>query len=255
MLRKSPTFTAAAVLTLALGHRRHGRDRDAPRHAVLPALPYADADRIVTLWQRPPTGEREDVAPANFLDWRERSRSFEQARGRDPVFVRLHRRRRTRGVLRRAGHRGILGGARDQAGARTRSSCPRSICAEAVRSRSSRTGSGSGASAVIPAIVNRAISLDGEPMTVVGVLPRGLQSAAAAAARRAVGLDAEDYPGAREADARQRLVERRRTAEAGVSLRRGPGRDDRVASRRSAREYPATNAAARRSKSSPCAST
>ena len=44
----------------------------------VPGLPYADADRIVTVWQRPASGERDDVAPANFLDWRERSRSFEK---------------------------------------------------------------------------------------------------------------------------------------------------------------------------------
>jgi putative ABC transport system permease protein len=30
------------------------------------------------VWQRSPSGERDDVAPANFLDWRQRSRSFER---------------------------------------------------------------------------------------------------------------------------------------------------------------------------------
>ena len=78
MLRKSPTFTAAAVVTLALGIGGTVAIATLLDTLFFRALPYADAERIVTLWQRPSTGERDDVAPANFLDWRERSRSFEQ---------------------------------------------------------------------------------------------------------------------------------------------------------------------------------
>ena len=78
MLRKSPTFTAAAVVTLALGIGGTVAIATLLDTLFFRALPYADAERIVTLWQRPSTGERDAVAPANFLDWRERSRSFEQ---------------------------------------------------------------------------------------------------------------------------------------------------------------------------------
>ena len=48
-------------------------------------LPYPNAERIVTVWERQlaSTG-RQDVAPANFLDWRARARSFSHLAAGDP---------------------------------------------------------------------------------------------------------------------------------------------------------------------------
>ena len=52
---------------------------------LLRPLPYPDADRIVTIWEtRLPSDEPLDVAPANFIDWHERARSFEYLAGIDP---------------------------------------------------------------------------------------------------------------------------------------------------------------------------
>jgi putative ABC transport system permease protein len=52
---------------------------------LLRPLPYPDADRIVTLWEtRGDDAELLEVAPANFLDWRERARSFEHLAGVTP---------------------------------------------------------------------------------------------------------------------------------------------------------------------------
>ena len=78
MLRRSPGFTLAVVLILALGIGGTVAIAALLDTLIFRPLPFADADRVVTLWQRPLTGERDDVAPANFLDWRERSRSFER---------------------------------------------------------------------------------------------------------------------------------------------------------------------------------
>lgn len=78
VLRKSPGFTVAVVLILALGIGGTVAIATLLDTLIFRPLPYIDADRVVTLWQRPPTGEREDVAPGNFLDWRERSHSFER---------------------------------------------------------------------------------------------------------------------------------------------------------------------------------
>src|SRR5574339_488641 len=77
-LRHAPTFTLSAVCTLALGIGGTVALAAILDTLYFRALPYADADRIVTLWQQhgAQPNEREDVAPANFLDWRERSRSF-----------------------------------------------------------------------------------------------------------------------------------------------------------------------------------
>jgi putative ABC transport system permease protein len=52
---------------------------------LLRPLPYRDADRIVTVSERLPSAAgRSDVARANFLDWRERAKSFETLAGVEP---------------------------------------------------------------------------------------------------------------------------------------------------------------------------
>jgi predicted permease len=78
MLLKSPSFTIAAVLILALGIGGTVSIASLLDTLMFRPLPYHDADRVVTLWQRLAARpmEREDVAPADFLDWRDRSRSF-----------------------------------------------------------------------------------------------------------------------------------------------------------------------------------
>ena len=44
---------------------------------VLKPLPYPDPNQLLTLWERSQTdGLNSTVAPANFYDWREQSRSF-----------------------------------------------------------------------------------------------------------------------------------------------------------------------------------
>lgn len=78
MLRKSPGFTLAVVLILSLGLGGTVAIVTLLDTLIFRPLPYADADRVVTVWQRTPSGERDEVAPANFLDWLERSRSFER---------------------------------------------------------------------------------------------------------------------------------------------------------------------------------
>ena len=78
MLVKAPSFTIAAVFILALGIGGTVSIVALLDTLFLKPLPYQNADRIVTLWQRQAArpSERDDVAPANFLDWRERARSF-----------------------------------------------------------------------------------------------------------------------------------------------------------------------------------
>src|SRR5207249_1757112 len=47
---------------------------------LLRPLPYAEPDRLVTLWERNPRRnvEQERVSPPNFADWQQQSRAFEQ---------------------------------------------------------------------------------------------------------------------------------------------------------------------------------
>src|SRR5262245_42716584 len=76
MLRKNPGFAAAAVVTLALGIGANTAIFSICNAVLFRPLPYADPSRIVTLWERMRDGKLSTVAPANFVDWRNGSRSF-----------------------------------------------------------------------------------------------------------------------------------------------------------------------------------
>jgi predicted permease len=73
MMRRGPGFAAVAVLTLALGIGANTAIFSVVNAVLLRPLPYRDPVRLVTVlhdgWK--------PVAPANFLDWREQSSSFE----------------------------------------------------------------------------------------------------------------------------------------------------------------------------------
>ncbi len=72
------SFAATAVAILAVGVGATVAMFSVTDQILLRPLPYPDADRLVTVWEtRADTPGRLDVAPANFLDWRERVTSFE----------------------------------------------------------------------------------------------------------------------------------------------------------------------------------
>jgi len=78
ILRKSPSFTAVAVLTLALGIAANTAIFTFVDSALLKPLPYPRSSRIVFIGERPPrSSELVGVHPFNFLNWVDRSRSFE----------------------------------------------------------------------------------------------------------------------------------------------------------------------------------
>lgn len=85
-LFKRPGFTLIAVLTLALGIGANVAIFSVVNAVLIRPLPYRDSNRIVTLWQNNLKAgvPRNDVSPANFLDWREQSHSFESMAGIEP---------------------------------------------------------------------------------------------------------------------------------------------------------------------------
>src|SRR5688500_19841181 len=80
MLARNPGFAFVVVLTLAVGIGANTAIFSVVNGGLLRALPFPEADRIVTLWENNTVDglERDDVSPANFLDWRERQQSFEE---------------------------------------------------------------------------------------------------------------------------------------------------------------------------------
>jgi putative ABC transport system permease protein len=80
-LRKQRGFTAAAVLTLALGIGANSAIFALVDATLLRPLPFPDPDRLVMLWERTESTPRTGVSPLNLTDWTDRSRTFETIGG------------------------------------------------------------------------------------------------------------------------------------------------------------------------------
>ena len=77
VLRRAPGFTAAAVLTLALGIGANTAIFTIVDAVLLRPLPFGDPDRLVAVGDREPEGQASNVGYITVAEWRERSRTFE----------------------------------------------------------------------------------------------------------------------------------------------------------------------------------
>ena len=80
-LRKSPGFVTVVIVTLTLGIGVNTAIFNVIEAVVLRTLPFADADRLVWLNGKMPQTDDAGVSPADFLDYRDANRSFEQMAG------------------------------------------------------------------------------------------------------------------------------------------------------------------------------
>ena len=76
MLRKSPGFTAVALLTLALGIGANTAIFSVVYGILLRPLPYQDSARLIVLNETTPKVGMVSVSYPDFLDWRAQSRAF-----------------------------------------------------------------------------------------------------------------------------------------------------------------------------------
>jgi putative ABC transport system permease protein len=78
-LVKRPGFTLVAVITLALGIGANSTIFSAINALLIKPLPFPNLERVVAVWDKAPSRgvERNEVAMANYLDWRIQNQTFE----------------------------------------------------------------------------------------------------------------------------------------------------------------------------------
>ena len=174
MLRKNPGFTSIAVLTLAIGIGANTAIFSFVNGVLLKPLPYANADRIMRVLEKPPgdPDARNGISTLNFLDWQRQNTVFQYMAARTGGSVTLT------GVSNPVELRGARMSAHGFDILGVRAAIGRTFAADedqpgknrvAVLSHSLwETQFGSD-----PHIIGRIIRLDGEPNVVIGVLPEG----------------------------------------------------------------------------------
>ncbi len=172
-LRKSPAFTVVVVLTLALGTGANSAIFSVVNAVLLRPFPFRDPGRLAVTWEimPRPLDIPMFLSPPNYVDWRDRSRSFEQLAGftsaevllaGDPEAVRLAATRVTGNLFTTLGVSPVMGRAftadDDRPGA------PR-VAVISWRLWQNRFGSARD-------IVGRSVQIDGQATEVVGVMGR-----------------------------------------------------------------------------------
>jgi putative ABC transport system permease protein len=79
-LLKSPGFTLVALTALALGIGANTAIFSVVNAVLLRSLPYRDSGQLMIVWEvnRAREGRNNVASPANFLDWREQAGSFQE---------------------------------------------------------------------------------------------------------------------------------------------------------------------------------
>jgi len=174
LLLKSPGFTATAIAILALGIGANAAIFSLVNAVVLRPLPYPEPSRLVRVWHTPPQEQFRGrptfaVSPANYLDWRAQSTTFEHmamygfrgavstGRGEPEVFIGAAVTEEYFQVL---GAPALVGRLLEPGDAD-----PARAHVVVLHERLWRNRFGGD-----PAIVGQNIRLNGEPYTVVGVL-------------------------------------------------------------------------------------
>ena len=176
-LRRQPVLTAAILITLALGIGANAAIFTVMQAALLAPLPYARPDRLVHLWQtRPVENDRTEYSYPDFADLRAGTRSFSYVEGYDATNVtvdgpngpaRVQGGRVTAGFFAMLGVRPTIG--RTFAAGDDVPGAPRIVLLS--------HGLWRDRFAADRAVVGRALTIDGSPYEIIGVLPDGFHFA------------------------------------------------------------------------------
>ena len=176
MLRKNPGFSLIAILTLALGIGANTAIFSVVNAVLLRPLPFKESERLVMAWNRGDAaagGDRTPLAVAELLDWRTQSRVFASVGAfQDRFFNYIGGEvpERVRGAVVTANFFATLG---------VNAALGRTFQPEEERPGAPRVALISDAFwrkhfAANPQAMGRAINLNGESFTVVGVMPAAL---------------------------------------------------------------------------------
>ena len=169
-LRRSPGFAFAALITLACGIGANTTIFSLLYGVLLRPLPYTDAARLVVLNETTPRVGLVSVSYPNFLDWRAQSHTFSSLSAVTQVGFNLSGVSQPEsitgdavspGFLSMLGVRPIIG--RDFNATEETAGTPAVVLLSYDLWQSHFGGD--------PGVAGRTISLDGRPVTVVGVLP------------------------------------------------------------------------------------
>jgi len=80
-LRKSPGFTCAALLTLALGIGANTAIYTIIDGVLLHPIPFANPEKLVAMYQKTPRSVKNSIPYLNFLEWQKQTQTFESIAG------------------------------------------------------------------------------------------------------------------------------------------------------------------------------
>jgi putative ABC transport system permease protein len=176
VLLKAPGFAAAAVVVLALGIGANTAIFGIVNGVLLRPLPYPDPDQLVQLWHTPPQKQfpgvpRFSLSAANYLDWEQQNTVFSSTAvyrfspfrltdNGDPRIVQAARVENT--FFPTLGVPPLIGRAID---ASDEAAGRQHVAVLSYKLWTTQFGSD-------PQVVGRTIHLNGEPYTVIGVMPR-----------------------------------------------------------------------------------
>lgn len=176
VLRRTPLFTICTIAALAIGIGATTALFSVVHALLVKPLPYADAERLVVVWEHnlPRNRPRNVVSPANYLEWKARNRSFERMAAFTPNRVTLTGNGEpqelstivvTADLLDLLGVAPMLG--RGFADGEDQEGASRAVILSHAAWLRQFGGDGDA--------IGRTLTINDEPFTVVGVMPRGFE--------------------------------------------------------------------------------